>query len=305
MGTDVGGIHAVPESVEVGDWPTRATAHYGEHMPDFSPEPHQNRQMAEWFGRDAERYDRTRPRYPEALIKRIIASSPGKNFVDVGCGTGISSRPFQAAGCTVLGVEPDARMADFARGRGLDVEVAKFEDWDPAGRTFDAVISGTAWHWVDPFAGARKVADVLSPNGLLALFDNGFELPQAVMTAQAEAYRRAVPDAPFQPPPKKDVEEKDVEAYAKQIYAEQYVKAAEGISRTGAFSEPEDLRFEWDRIYTGDEWLDQLPTQGGLNDLPKDALARFQAHLGAAIDELGGTFTVHYATVGVAAIRHG
>nr|ADU56053.1 hypothetical protein CA37-30 [uncultured organism CA37] len=270
-------------------------------MSNLAPEPHKNRQMAEWFGLDAARYDRARPSYPQALIDRIIALSPGRRFVDVGCGTGISSRPFQAAGCTVLGVEPDARMAEFARGRGLAVEVAKFEDWDPAGRTFDAVISGTAWHWVDPLAGARKVADALSPHGLLALFDNSFELPQAVMAAQGEAYRRAMPDTPFEPPGQ-DPEE-DVEEYAKQIYAKQYVTAAEGIRHTHAFSEPEELRFEWNRTYTRDEWLDQLPTQGGVNHLPKDALARFQAHLGAAIDELGGTFTMNYATVGIVAIR--
>jgi SAM-dependent methyltransferase len=269
-------------------------------MPDFAREPHQNRQLAEWFGLDAARYDRARPSYPEALITRILASSPGKNLVDVGCGTGLSSRPFQEAGCTVLGVEPDPRMAEFARGRGLEVEVATFEDWDPAGRTFDAVVSGTAWHWVDPCAGARKVADLLPPHGLLALFDNGFELPPAVMAAQGEAFRRAVPEGPVAPPPTEDVE-----AYAQQIYADQYVRAADGIRRTGAFGEPADLRFEWERTYTRDEWLDVLPTQGGLHELPEEALARFQAHLGGAIDELGGAFTAHYATVGIAAIKHG
>jgi hypothetical protein len=36
--------------------------------------------------------------------------------------------------------------------------VAKFEDWDPAGRTFDSVIAAQAWHWVDPVAGAAKAA---------------------------------------------------------------------------------------------------------------------------------------------------
>jgi len=271
-------------------------------MSNLSPEPHKNRQMAEWFGLDAARYDRARPGYPEALVDRIIALSPGKNFVDVGCGTGISSRPFQAAGCMVLGVEVDGRMAEFARGRGLDVEVARFEDWEPAGRTFDAVVSGTAWHWVDPLAGARKVAGVLSPSGLLALFDNAFELPPAVMAAHGAAYRHAMPDATFQEPPRKPAED-DAEEYAKQIYAKQYVKAAEGIRQTGAFSEPEELRFEWDRTYTRDEWLDAVPTQGGLNHLDEDARARFLAHLGAAIDELGGSFTINYATEGITAIR--
>jgi len=28
---------------------------------------------------DAESYDRTRPRYPDALVKRIVAASPGRD----------------------------------------------------------------------------------------------------------------------------------------------------------------------------------------------------------------------------------
>src|SRR5918999_3383058 len=100
-------------------------------------EPHRHRQAAESFGADAERYDRTRPRYPDALVQRIIAASPGSDVLDVGCGTGIAARQFQAAGATVLGVDVDARMADFARQRGLEVEVATFESWDHAGRFFD------------------------------------------------------------------------------------------------------------------------------------------------------------------------
>jgi ubiquinone/menaquinone biosynthesis C-methylase UbiE len=103
-------------------------------------EPHQHRQVAESFGTDAERYDRTRPRYPEAMVERIVAASPGPDVLDVGCGTGIEARQFQAVDCKVLGVKPDARMADFSRHSG--VEVATFEAWDPAGRAFDAVVAG-------------------------------------------------------------------------------------------------------------------------------------------------------------------
>src|SRR5690349_259040 len=139
------------------------------------PEPHRARQVAESFGADAERYDRARPRYPDALVDRIVAASPGPEVLDVGCGTGIEARQFQAAGCTVLGVDPDARMAEFARRSGVEVEVATFEDWDPVGRVFDAVVAGQAWHWVDPVAGATKAARVLRPGGLLAVFAHVFE----------------------------------------------------------------------------------------------------------------------------------
>lgn len=83
--------------------------------------------MAESFGVDAERYDRTRPRYRDAMVEQIVAASPGPDVLDVGCGTGIEARQFQAAGATVLGVEPDARMADLARRTGVEAEVATFE----------------------------------------------------------------------------------------------------------------------------------------------------------------------------------
>src|SRR5664279_3324977 len=86
------------------------------------PEPHRHRGVAESFGVDAARYDRTRPPYPDALVQRIVAASPGSDVLDVGAGTGIEARQFQAAGCTVLGVEPDERMAAFARRRGVEVE---------------------------------------------------------------------------------------------------------------------------------------------------------------------------------------
>src|SRR5579875_261316 len=109
-------------------------------------EPHRARETAESFGSDAERYDRARPSYPQALVDRIVAASPGRDFLDVGCGTGISSRLFQAAGCRVLGVDPDARMAGLARLHGVKAEVARFEDWDPLGRAFDAVVAGMTWH---------------------------------------------------------------------------------------------------------------------------------------------------------------
>lgn len=92
---------------------------------------HQARQIAESFGTDPDRYDRTRPSYPQAMVDRIIDASPGRDVLDVGAGTGIAARQFQTAGCRVLGVEVDARMAEFARQHGAQVEVTRFEEWDP------------------------------------------------------------------------------------------------------------------------------------------------------------------------------
>jgi SAM-dependent methyltransferase len=265
-----------------------------EHPP--RPEPHQARQIAESFGVDAERYDRARPCYPDALVDRIVAASPGPDILDVGCGTGIEARQFQAAGGRVLGVDPDARMADFARRTGVEVEVATFEAWDPAGREFDAIVAGTAWHWVDPVAGAAKAAQILRPGGRLAPFHHVFQSPSEVMDALAKVYRRVAPDSAFNL-------SNQLTRSAVDLYQPLFVKIADGIRAAGGFSEPERWRFDWERTYTRDEWLDQLPTLGALTQLPPEKLAEVLEGVGAAIDAMGGRFTMPYTTVAVTAAR--
>jgi SAM-dependent methyltransferase len=251
--------------------------------------------VAESFGSDAERYDRSRPRYPQALVDRVVAASPGPEVLDVGCGTGIVARQFQAAGCRVLGVDPDTRMADVARRLGVTVDVATFEAWDPAGRAFDAVVAGQTWHWVDPVAGAAKAAQVLRPGGALAVFWNVSQPPPQLAEAFAAVYRRVMPDSlPA--------------AWATSSlkgYSALSTKAADGIGRVGGFGDPEELAFDWERSYTRDEWLDQVPTQGGHSQFPPAALAEVLAGIGAAIDAVGGSFTMRFTAVAVMAARTG
>ncbi|ETK37658.1 methyltransferase type 11 [Microbispora sp. ATCC PTA-5024] len=252
--------------------------------------------MAESFGVDPARYDRARPRYPEALVERIVAGSPGRDVLDVGCGTGIAARQFQAAGCRVLGVDPDARMAEFARRTGIEAEVATFEAWDPASRLFDAVVAGQAWHWVDPVAGAAKAARVLRPGGRLAVFGHVFDAPPEVTDAFTAVIRRVAPGAPVSSGPART---------ALETYQAMFATAADGIRRAGGFGEPEQWRFDWEQSYTRDEWLDHLPTTGVLTRLPADALAEVLEAVGAAIDEIGGGFTLPYVTLAATATRAG
>jgi SAM-dependent methyltransferase len=274
-------------------------------MPTIPPEPtqpvrlesHQHRQIAESFGIDPERYDRTRPRYPGALVDRIVAASPGRDVLDVGCGTGIAARQFQAAGCRVLGVEPDARMADFARRTGIEIEVAMFENWDPAGRMFDAVVAGQAWHWVDPVAGAAKAAGVLQPGGRLAAFWHVFDPPSEVAEAVAAVYQRLVPDSPFNFQAGPTQADRNATLFT--------TKAADGVRTAGGFGDPEQWRYDWERSYTRDEWLDQLATSGALTRLPPAKLAEVLEAVGAALGTMGPSITVRLTTVAVMAARAG
>jgi SAM-dependent methyltransferase len=251
--------------------------------------------MAESFGSDPERYDRARPRYPDALVERIVAASPGPTVVDVGIGTGIAARQFRAAGCQVLGVEVDERMAEHARAHGFQVEVTKFEAWDPAGRTFDAVIAGQAWHWVDPVEGAARAARALRPGGRLAVFWNTFQPPAELGEAFSAVYRRVLPDSPFGRGTMPGT----------GGYSGFFAQAADGMRRAGEFGESEQWRYDWERIYTRDEWLDLVPSTGGHSRFPPGKLAELLAGIGAAIDAVGGSFTMGFAAVAITAVRTG
>jgi SAM-dependent methyltransferase len=183
-------------------------------------------------------------------------------------------------------------MAEFARHRGIEVEVAKFEQWDPAGRTFDVVISGQTWHWVDPVAGAAKAAEVLRPAGRLAVFWNVFAPPSGLSEAMAAVYSRVLPDSPFSI----SRVTPGLEAYSVIV-----AKTTNGIRATGAFGEPEQWQFDWERSYTRDEWLEQVPTFGGHSQFPPGVLNELLVGIGAAIDAVGGTFMMGYAAVVVTA----
>lgn len=260
---------------------------------ESADQPHHARSWAESFGANADRYDRARPRYPDELIDRIVASSPGGEVLDVGCGTGIAARQFTAAGCAVLGVDVDERMALVARGHGIAVEVGKFEDWDARGRRFDAVVAAQAWHWVDPVAGARRAAQVLRPGGRLALFWNVASADPETADAFAEVYRQVVGEHPFLS-----------RALRRQSdYRAFNGRANDGIRESGSFDEPEDWKYEWDRTYSRDEWLDVVPTQGGHHAMAPEQLEKVLAGIGAVIDAAGGSLPIHYDVTVATAVR--
>ncbi len=259
--------------------------------------------LAGWsqnFGSEAERYDRARPPYPAELVDRIVRAvgartSPGPDVLDVGCGTGIAARQLQAAGCTVLGVEPDDRMAAFARQTGVTVETGAFETWDPAGRTFDALVAAQSWHWVDASSGPAQAARVLRPGGLFVALWHVFAAPEPVSRAFADAFARVVPNAPFQLPA--------TPAQAVATYEAGCARTADTLLATGAFAGAQQWSADWDHTYTTGGYLDFMRTTGSLTPLPQDAVDVVVDSVGKAVDAIGGSFTTRHRTLAVAVVR--
>ena len=242
-----------------------------------------NRRRAESFGVGAEAYDRARPSYPAALVDDLLAARPATTL-DIGCGTGKAARLLTARGVDVLGVEIDERMADIARSHGITVEIGSFEQWDAAGRQFDLIVSGQAWHWVDPVVGIAKARALLRRGGLLAPFWNFAALDPDLQRRIDAAYARVAPQVthgsvvrhggPATIPPRVD-------------------------ELRATFASVEHRRYPWETTYTRDEWLDLIQTHSDHSTLPPAQLAALVEAVGDAIDAAGGQVRAHYTTEAV------
>ncbi|GAB4084421.1 class I SAM-dependent methyltransferase [Myceligenerans cantabricum] len=229
------------------------------------------------------------PPVPEAPPRRKRPA-----ILDVGIGTGAAAALFRDAGCEVTGVEPDERMAALAREAGCAVEIGSFDAWDPAGRAFDVVVSGQAWHWVQQRAGAAKAAEVLRPGGRLAVFWNVCLPEPEVAAALADVYRGVDLGLDFVP-----WERSPMTGFDKLAGA-----ATTGIWGSRAFGAVHRHDIPWQVEFTSDTWVDQVPTLSWHERLSPDALSRVLQGNARVVDALGGRITMPYTTLTLTANRH-
>jgi SAM-dependent methyltransferase len=257
----------------------------------LSPEEsiHADRARALSFGGVAALYDRARPSYPTALIDTLMEWEP-RAVLDVGCGTGKASRPLADRGCVVLGVEPDPSMAAIARDQGINVEDGTFERWDPRGRTFDLVVSGQAWHWVEPQAGVAKAALVINTGGHIAVFWNRGRHDPQIAAALDVVYERLAPT----------IEKPTTELHPTH---EAHTEHVEALQSSGRFTAVEARAFPWEAAYDRAGWLDFIATQSDHVLLPDAQRTALMNAVGDVIDGLGGSIRYHFSTLLLTATR--
>jgi SAM-dependent methyltransferase len=212
------------------------------------------------FDAAADLYQQARPEYPAALYDALIATAgltPGDRLLEVGCATGKATLPLARRGFRITCVEIGPALVVAAR-RGLagfpDVDVVEsaFETWDsPAAKPFDLVFAATAWHWLDPATRYQRAWELLRPRGHLAfwsathVFPDGGDAFFADLQEVYEEIGEGVPDG------------------AVYLRPDELPDDREEIERSGRFEDVVVRHFDWELVYSAEEYLRLLDTFSG------------------------------------------
>jgi SAM-dependent methyltransferase len=123
----------------------------------------------------AERYDRSRPSPPRILLKllpRLAGVRRPALVVDLGSGTGLSTRPWAAVARRVVGIEPNddmrARAIEATRSRNVSYRAGFSHATGLKAGSVDIVFVMQALHWMEPGPTWREILRLLRPGGVVA-----------------------------------------------------------------------------------------------------------------------------------------
>jgi SAM-dependent methyltransferase len=246
------------------------------------------------FGRVAEVYERARPSYPGELVEyvaRYAQLRPGDRILDVGAGTGKATRCFAGRGQEIVALEPSAEMAAVARGAlhgvaGVRVVESEFERWELPPEAFKLLISGQAWHWIDPEIRYAKARAALTRGGAFAAFWNYADWQNSPLRSALDvAYREAAPEfaaaGPMHPLTRPADLSGDWESE---------------IAATEGFVAPEVHNFPWRQRYSAEEYVRLLSTHSDHIVLEPAVRERLLGRVADAIDAHGGHLDLAYGT---------
>lgn len=122
------------------------------------------------FGVLRAEYDRARRGYPADLYTYLHSFSGAEtpHTLDVGCGTGISTRELRERGFDIVGADKDGAMVELAQQHSPQITyvVAAADHLPFPDNTFNIVTAFTAFHWFNNKKSLLEIRRVLKRGGV-------------------------------------------------------------------------------------------------------------------------------------------
>jgi ubiquinone/menaquinone biosynthesis C-methylase UbiE len=143
----------------------------------------------------AEGFDEHRPSPPPALLDalcRLARVERPALVVDLGCGTGLSTRPWAERAERVVGIEPQTVMLELAKARtaapNVEYRAGYAHATGVADGSADVVTCAQSFHWMEPEPALAEAARILRPGAVFAAYD--YDVPPLVEPEVDAAFAR-------------------------------------------------------------------------------------------------------------------
>jgi len=236
------------------------------------PESKPMMELRRTFNTAAQDYETCRPSYPQALVQDVIDLSgipANGEILEIGCGTGRATRLFAERGYRMVCLDLGQDLIEVAKSTLQDADnvtfiLTEFEDFEPAGFTFDLIIAATSFHWISPDAQYIRTAALLKPTGALAVFRHRH-------VGQDQGFFAEV--------------QRVYEACAPSLVAPAALDTSDRLTPGADLYDPPIHRDSpWSQAYTAEEYIRLLSTYSDHIALPDDERTQLFGAIGELID---------------------
>jgi SAM-dependent methyltransferase len=242
------------------------------------------------FNKEAQRYHKARPVYPEELFDALIKVTGLQNdskLLEIGPGTGQATGSLAKRGYRITAVELGVDLAQVARQElkkypNVEIITGAFEDVESPSELFDLVYAATAFHWIDPKVRFTKPHNLLKEKGHLAIIHTNHvsdEEGDGFLFASQPVYQKYQPDQPNDPiriPRTDEVRPAPVDT---NLFEPIYFKAF-----------PMDVR------YSADEYTHLISTYSPIIAMEPERRVEFLKDISTLINKgFGGSIKKHFA----------
>lgn len=112
------------------------------------------------------------PYIAERFIK-LLNPKLGKQYLDIGCGTGNYTKEFANKGFCFIGIDPSKQMLDIAQSSKSNIvwKIGSAESTGLKPESIDGIIGSlTIHHWGNLEKGFKELYSILKPNGNIVIF---------------------------------------------------------------------------------------------------------------------------------------